>query len=695
MMSDGYWTNTARSWLGQGLAMGWGDELEARLRTLSGDETYEEELAAINESYNQYSAENPGASLTGEIVGGFIPTAAALIATPFTGGATAPVAAASGARTVGALTNIANKAKQAYKGTVGRNAVTTGTTTGLTTGAVTGAGMAPPDNRSLDAIISGGLGGAIGFALPMAGRGATAVFGFIRDRLQQSGQYVDDLVLKKVYDAVGANGGTPQDVLNMISRDAELGVPTTVANVNEKTLRLADSLNTAGRGDVPEIIQDKLVDVQSSSRDRVIKQTTDALGEGKFYDQQDALITNLRSGANKAYDEAYQFGKVDDPRILNLLKNNPNFKEAFKRAQIIAQNEADADILAGGDGSAFKLIPYEIVTKGGKPSINMLPDVRTLDYIKRGLDDLIRKGFDGTGMAPAQANSLKKLKNEFVNVLDEVTEVDGVSAYANARKVYAGDMEVIEALDNGFANFGKMAPEEVSKAFENMSEGEAQAFLTGASRNLLDKLTKSSNNANYAQRIIGSPDMRKKIQMLFPAAGEEGLALYEAALLREAQLFKEIGRITGGSPTAQREAGKAAIGEGSTAGDVMADAVSTTGLTSALVQMVSKVIRQSTLPATTQERMARMLMSDNPEDVAIVVQALEDFGKRKIPKDIALNRRETANIIGAASLPGKSGPDKTPTIEEISEETTEIETPDSTLVITDEMRETYPNLFGN
>ena len=210
----------------------------------------------------------------------------------------------------------------------------------------------------------------------------------------------------------------------------------------------------------------------------------------------------MRSGANKAYDEAYQFGAVDDPRILNLLKNNPNFKEAFKRAQIIAQNEADADILAGGDGSAFKLIPYEIVTKGGKPSINMLPDVRTLDYIKRGLDDLIRKGFDGTGMAPAQANSLKKLKNQFVNVLDEVTEVDGVSAYANARKVYAGDMEVIEALDNGFKNFGKMAPEEVSKAFENMSEGEAQAFLTGASRNLLDKLTKPSNNAKCVIPVV-------------------------------------------------------------------------------------------------------------------------------------------------------------------------------------------------
>ena len=405
----------------------------------------------------------------------------------------------------------------------------------------------------------------------------------------------------------------------------------------------------------------------------------------------------LRSGARSAYDEAYKFGAVDDPRILSLLKDNPNFKEAFKRAQVIAKNEMDADILAGGDGSAFKLIPYEIVEgKGGELSMSMLPDVRTLDYIKRGLDDLIRKGFDGTGMAPAQANSLKQLRNQFVKVLDEVTEVDGVSAYANARKLYAGDMEVIEALDDGFKNFGKMAPEQVAKTFENLSEAEAEAFLTGASRNLLDKLTKPSTNANYAQRIIGSPDMRKKIQMLFPAAGEEGLALYEAALLREAQLFREINRITGGSSTAQRQAGKAALGEGEAMGDVAADAISTTGVTSALVQMVSKIVRQSSLPTTTQERMARMLMSDNPEDVATVVQALEDFSLRQIPKDIALNRREAAYVYGASQLPSEARGEQgtSTTVESIAEETPEGYSSD-TLVITDEMREMYPNIYGN
>jgi hypothetical protein len=51
-MSDNYWANVARASLGQGLALGWGDELEARIRAMSGDETYQEELAMINADYS-------------------------------------------------------------------------------------------------------------------------------------------------------------------------------------------------------------------------------------------------------------------------------------------------------------------------------------------------------------------------------------------------------------------------------------------------------------------------------------------------------------------------------------------------------------------------------------------------------------------------------------------------------------------
>ena len=695
-MSDGYWKNTARSWLGQGLAMGWGDELEARIRAI-GPETYEEELNKINSEYDEYRSNSPGAALTGELVGGFLPTVASIIATPFTGGAATPVATANAARTGGALVNAG---KAIYRNTIGRNALTTGATTGTVTGALSGAGMANPGERNLDAIVGGGLGGLIGLALPIGGRGAIAVKDFIKDRLASSGKAIEEVALQKVYDAVAMQGGTPQDLLRMIEADELLGVPTTPANLNMGTLNLTENLNTAGRGDVPAIIDDQLKKTQMDSRKRVESQTKKALSNRNFFDQQDVMLNQLRSGANEAYESAYAFGAVNDPRIINLLENNSTFKAAFERAKRIAENEKAADLLAGGDGSAFELIPYKITKgKGGKPVADVLPDVRTLDYLKRGLDDIIRKGFDGTGAAPAEAAALKKLRNQFVNVLDEATEVDGVSAYAQARKLYAGDMEVLDALALGRSDFGKMAPEEVAKAFENMSGAESEAFLDGATRNLLDRMNKPSTNRNFARELIGSPDMRKKIQMLFPAAGPEGLALFEAALLRESQLFVETGRVLGGSPSARRIAGAGILAENSTVGDAVGAAIETGSPTNALVRMVSNLIRTSSLPAKSQERMARMLMSDNPEEVATVVQALEDFAARSIPKAKALNRRETANVFGAAQLPPNMSSEEgtSTTIEEISTETLEIDTPerDTEITITDEMKEQYPNLFGD
>ena len=105
-MADNYWGNMSRAVLGQGLAMGWGDELEAKIRTLSGDETYEEELDAINKSYNQFSEENQGAALAGEVAGGFVPLICSYLATGLSGGAAAPAAIANSARMLSVLNKI-------------------------------------------------------------------------------------------------------------------------------------------------------------------------------------------------------------------------------------------------------------------------------------------------------------------------------------------------------------------------------------------------------------------------------------------------------------------------------------------------------------------------------------------------------------------------------------------------------------
>jgi len=88
----------------QGLTFNTADEIEAAFRAgaISGPE-YQNQLSRVRAGIKQYEEQYPGRAFTGELMGGLLPTAAALMAAPFTGGATAPAAAAGAARTVAAL----------------------------------------------------------------------------------------------------------------------------------------------------------------------------------------------------------------------------------------------------------------------------------------------------------------------------------------------------------------------------------------------------------------------------------------------------------------------------------------------------------------------------------------------------------------------------------------------------------------
>ena len=642
-MADNYWGNTARAVLGQGLAMGWGDELEAKIRTMSGDETYEEELAMIADSYKPYAEENPLTAIGGEIAGSLLPTAAAYLAAPFTGGATAPLAIANTAR----LAALGNKARQVFNNPLGRSVITGGTS-----GAVSGAGTADEGNRmsGMRAGLTFGLG--LGTALPILTRGGGAIFRAIGDKMRQSGVRVEEGALRRIYEAVSRNGGTPEDVYEQFMRDQELGVPSRVGNYNSATVNQMDTLaSTEAAGDMVEA---GLIDVQQDAAERVVAQTNRALGGDNYYDVADELTQNLRTKAKGLYDEAYEYGSVDDQRILKLLESNPRFKQAYEQAKRIAKNEQDADILAGGDGKAYELIPYEIAMEGDKVVGALLPDVRTLDYVKRGLDDIIRRGFDGVGLAPAEAAALRKLRNGFVDTLDEVTEVDGVSAYKTARKMYAGEIEVIDALELGKTKFRSLAPEEIAKKFKTMSAAEGEAFIIGVNRHLTDLVNNPSNSANYAQRIIGSKNTRLKLQAMFPDLDDAGMALYEAALMREAQLFKEIGGTLTNSRTAKRLAGQKDLENTDSVLDAVALGVGT--LDTSLTTMAANLLKGSTASADMKRRMAEMLMSDNPEQVAAVVDSLIQFGNKSTVTKKALTGVETAlSSAGAQSLDTETG----------------------------------------
>jgi len=637
MATDNYWGNTARAVLGQGLAMGWGDELEAKIRTMSGDETYEEELAMIANSYDSYADENPMTALGGEIAGSFLPTVAAYAAAPFTGGATAPLAIANTAR----MANLGNKALKVWNNPLGRSM-----TVGSTSGVVSGAGTADEGERMSGARSGLAWGLGLGTSLPILIRGGGAVLRAIGDKMRKSGIRVEEGALRRIYDKISKKGGTPDDVFEQFMLDQEMGVPSRIGNYNPATVNQMDTLaSTEAAGDM---IEDGLINIQNQAGERVVAQTNKALGGDNYYDMVDDLTHGLRNKAKNLYDEAYEFGAVDDKRILSLLESNPRFKQAYEQAKRIAKSEQDADILAGGDGKAFELIPYEISMDGDKVVGAVLPDVRTLDYIKRGLDDIIRRGFDGVGLAPTEAAALRKLRNGFVDVVDEVTEVDGVSAYKTARKMYAGEIEVIDALEAGKKEFNKLAPEEIAKRFKNMSAAEGEAFIVGVNRYLTDLVNNPAHNANYAQRIIGSKNTRLKLQAMFPDLDDAGMALYEAALMREAQMFKEIGGTLNNSRTAKRMAGQRDLQDTDNIMDAVALGVGT--LDTSLTTMVANLLKGRTASADMKRRMAEMLMADNPEKVAAAVEALNQYGKKAAIATQKLTQVETGLSSAGAQL---------------------------------------------
>jgi len=642
------YVGAARAAIGQGLGMGWGDEAEAWLRSkLSQSPGYAAELAKINKEYAQYSKENPFVAPALEFTGGAAPALAAMLVTPATGGAAAPAAIAAGARTAGALSRMA------------ANPLARGAVVGGTTGAVTGAGSAQPGERGTGAVVGGTVGTALGGTLPVVIRGGKSLATFARDRLSRDPGYIEGRAAAKVNTALERSGITPKEAAASMSLDRAAGVPSTLANTTRPTVGLAEIV-TAKSERAGDTLADVLEANKSGIRERVVGQTKRGVGnEGNFYQQEDDMLQSLRANANNLYDEAYKFGTVNDPTINRVLQN-PRFKSFFDEAKKIADNEKLAAELRGEDPSKYVLDDIFIADEAGNVALSKLPDVRTLDYIKRGMDAVVNRGYKGEGMSSAEANSLKDLKKAMVGALDKATEVDGVSAYKTARAQYAGDAEVLDALRTGMSDFRKLDPEQVVSMMKGFSTAEQEAFKTGAVRNLYATVMDPSGNINAAQRVIGSPEARDRLKALFPSQAK--FDLFEAALQRESQLFQQANKILSGSPTARRQAGVEAFDEGESAINAFVGNSITGGWVNSLMNLAATTATKSGISDDVASKVAKLLSSSKPEEVAAAVKILERNAAKTASAVTNLNKGETGTIMGTMTAfpPTPVTPDASP-----------------------------------
>jgi len=625
MISDT--ANTVRAVLSQGLAMGWGDEAEAWLRSKLGDEEYEQALAEIRSQSGTFAEESPYLSGVGEFTGAAIPAVAAML---IPGGQAALPATV--ARTAGPLSRIFGLGKTAGQRTTGQNLARLGTVGGVQ-GTVSGAGAAE-DDRTSGALTGGVFGTTTSLALPFVGRAAKGTLGAIFDLAGVSPDKAKSWALDKL--GMALDDQDPSVVAEKIRLDIEMGVPPSVANVTPGTMQLAESVIQRG-GQPARELEEKIVQQQAGSRERVGQQVRRGVSDKKFYEEEGEMLSNLRRNADTVYERAYAVGDIDDP-VINRVLQEPEFQGFFNRAKdILEKKRLAAELDPEGDPSQFTLKPIYDPQTGGMVAT---PDVRTLDYIKQGIDAQIGELFKAGKSAEARA--LKDLRNQFVNRLDNL-----VPEYKMARAEYKGDIEVLDALRLGRDEFNKMDPEQVQALMKGMSKGELDAFRTGVARNLFDQIMDPTTNIDAARKLIGSPSTRAAIEAVVETPAQR--ELFMAALQRETELFKAANRMLAGSPTEKRRAMRESLEDRPGVAEAAAETLSR-GWMGSVMQGVLSLLRRG-VPDEYYQELANLLKTGDPAEIAAVVKLLEEAAQKRVPRKTTISAFEAGTVggtIGAA-----------------------------------------------
>ena len=507
----------------QGLTFNTADEIEAAAKAMMSSgmsafdaqqapgakpkSAYEQELARVRAGIKSYEEQYPGRAFTGELVGGLIPTVAAIAAAPFTGGATAPVAASNVARTVAAIPGLSRQ-------------IMTGAKVGATTGALSGAGASEGGlgNRAMGALVGGTVGTVLGAGSPVVskavvggGRAAGEAAGLITP--QTATERAQELLAKKL----AQEGVSPADLAQRQAQIVKTYGPRdeTLADYGGESVRRlargAMAIPSASQTDVRQMLTERAV----AAGPRITKDITDltAIGERDIYEVADEIKKRRSMLASPLYDQAYAAGEVNSFAIDNLLKKSKDIQFAISEARRL-------------------------------PDYADLPDnsMLMLDKAYKYVGGLANKAkLDGK---LSQASDLNNLR---VSLRDAITEK--VPVYGKALSTFSDESLLNDALEIGSKNFLKKSPSEINRELKKFSgEAEQQMYRLGAVQSLRDEIYGMRETGNIADKFLNSREMRDRMRTIFNSTGE--YETFIKNLERERQMGITRARIEGGSPTA-------------------------------------------------------------------------------------------------------------------------------------------------
>lgn len=487
----------ARALIGQGLGMGFGEEIEAGIRAPFSDEDYKQIRDRLRAQQAQFGKDYPVTQTGLELVGG--------LGLPI------------GAVGLGAKGIMAGKTAL---GTLGKGAAI-----GATSGAVTGAGTAKElENIPMESVVGAGLGGTIGAVAPsainLAGRTVRAVADSMG--LTNANKYAS----RKLAEKLEQDNLTPQDAQDILNEYRRLGVPDPVIADLGDNLRglgyVAQATPSKGKTQVNEFLQGRNEDL---ARNLItgLEEKANVKSGGKFgFDYINDIETKQTQAARAAYPKAYAkdlpatpFRKFTDRQVFQ-----DAYKNAVKRADTLGETALPA---------------LEQIRNAQYINTNILHE------IKKGLDAVIEKETDAlTGKMTSYGADVAKVKKEFNDLIKYYNE-----DYRLANSKFADSEGLKSAYKDGL-DYMKMDDKELISVLKKMKPAEKEAFRVGMLSQIREKYARFAG-VDATALVFKTP--RQKTALRYAFDSKKQFDDFVKQVEAQKQLLKTNKRVTGGSTT--------------------------------------------------------------------------------------------------------------------------------------------------
>lgn len=546
--------------LKQGAFLGFGDELQsviaasvaAPLSDLTWSQAYDMALEGSREDINQARKDNPLAYYPGEIAGAVVTGGAG--ATRLGGAKLATAVSRAPLRTAAA---VGGGQGAVYGFGTGEGGLAERSKSAGVSG-VTGALAAPAGAYVGSKIASGGKSLANFFK---SDEGGNQLSNFFRKGKKPSaGRSLEQIVeeTEAVANAPKGTMRTQEKAMDKIVKALKKDFPDDWKEVLEAwqkgdeplskvygnrlaSLQKGAAQYPSGKARADEFFGEQIASAPERLKSAISKNITD---KDLYYATVDDIVEAGRAKARPLYDQAYKANKEIVSNEIDNVLNTPAGRKALKDTAKIMQNDRS---LLGLPDAELKQVARDLAAIGKMDEVSGPVarglNLRTLDAVKKNLDDQIRKLYRAGDNY--EGGVLNNLKNTLVKALDEA---DTTGAYAKARAEAGDYLSVTKAMEDG-KNFMRQDPELLGKAVREMTEAEKDAFKIGVGKQVRDLIDKSLEGSNPYNRIFGSKQAKERLYAVL--SPDEFLNL-EKALKAENRLFKLRNEVLGGSPTTSK-----------------------------------------------------------------------------------------------------------------------------------------------